>query len=57
MKQFDNKQNELLEESQPIENIEIQHDMDDHDMLLQHVTQNDHELYAIDCALCDILGT
>ncbi|MFI3328010.1 MAG: hypothetical protein SNH79_04725 [Rikenellaceae bacterium] len=55
MTQFDTEINTHIEESQPI-TTEVQHDMDDHEMLLHHVTQHDHELYALDCALCDILG-
>ncbi len=44
-----------LEQSAPLD-THIEPDMDDHEMLLHHVTQHDPELYALDCALCDILG-
>ncbi len=36
--------------------FEVDTEMSDHDMLLHHVAQNDHELYALDCCLGEILG-
>lgn len=36
--------------------FEVDDAMEDHDMLLQHVTQHDHELYALDCCLGEIMS-
>ncbi len=33
---------------------DIDSEMQDHEMLLHHVTQHDAELYALDCSLCDL---
>ncbi len=36
--------------------FEVDPTMEDHDMLLHHVVQHDHELYAIDSSLTEMLG-
>ncbi len=34
----------------------VNDEMDDHDMILHHVTQHDASLYALECCLSEILG-
>lgn len=44
------------EQSDMLAGLQIDSSMSDHDMFLQHVAQHDHELYALDCCLSDILS-
>ncbi len=37
-------------------NFEVDPSMEDHDMLLHHVVQHDHEMYAFDSSLNELLG-
>ncbi len=41
-------------EADPLLSAPIGKEMSDHDMLLSHVTQQDHELYALDCCLGEL---
>lgn len=43
-------------ESDPLLSTPVSEEMSDHDMLLHHVTQHDHELYALDCCLSEMFG-
>lgn len=36
--------------------FEVDEQMQDHDLLLHHVVQHDHELYAFESSLSEILG-
>ncbi len=36
--------------------FDVDPSMEDHDMLLHHVVQHDHELYALDSSLSELLG-
>ncbi len=36
--------------------FEVDEAMEDHDMLYHHVAQGDHELYAMDCCLSDMMS-
>ncbi len=34
--------------------FELDHSMSDHDLLLHHVVEHDHSLYALDCCLGEL---
>ncbi len=44
------------EQSDALADVEIDTEMNDHDMLIHHVAQYDHDLYALDCCLSEILN-
>lgn len=52
-----NTEHELYDEqSDMLAGLDIDSNMSDHDMLMNHVAQQDHELYALDCCLSEILN-
>lgn len=40
-------------ENDPLLSAPITDEMSDEDLMLGHVSQGDHELYALHCLLCD----
>lgn len=44
------------DQSDMLASLNIDPNMSDHDMLMHHVAQHDHELYALDCCLSEILN-
>ncbi|MFR9620505.1 MAG: hypothetical protein SNH63_04690 [Rikenellaceae bacterium] len=56
MGKIDTEQEYYNQNTDALATAEISDQMSDHDMLLHHVTQHDHELYMLDCCLSEILN-